>query len=126
MKKVVLKAISNYQNHGQNLEQNFRYTMTGEIISADNKQGADFGDIQIKSARATIGRGLDIDKIIDNESAKRFAYITKDNIAYIMTKEEYRAFVKRFYIVDCESKKNGGSQKIRLTKETKALLAYLG
>lgn len=125
MQKVKLQAVSAYANRGQNLEQNFRYTMTGELVKADRVQGADFDDIQIKSARATIGRGLDIDAIVDNEKANRFAYITADNVAYIMTKEEYRAFVKQFHVVDHESKQNGGAPKFRITKESKALLAYL-
>ena len=128
MQKVKLQAVSAYANRGQNLEQNFRYTMTGELVKADRVQGADFDDIQIKSARATVCLGTTaeaLDRHLVADKAERYAYITKDYEVYEMSKEEYRAFVLAFHIIDYDSAKNGGKAKMRLTKESKALMSYL-
>ena len=63
-----------YANNGQHLEQCARYFFTGEITKADNKphtDGGDIDDIQIKTARATVCKGLDLEKYLETDGAKR-------------------------------------------------------
>lgn len=117
-----------YRNNGQHAEQWFRYTLTGETYKADNLEhdkGADCMGYQIKSARATVCKGMDIRAYLATDKATAYAYVTTDGIAYIMTKTEYIAFIEVFGTVTRESTKNGGAEKIRLKHETPALLAYL-
>ena len=127
MTKITLKAITRtYKNNGQHAEQVFRYTMCGKICKADNREGADFQDIQIKSSRATVCKGTDIAKHIAQDTAQRYAYITSDfSSAYIMSKAEYLEFTSQFSSTTTESKKNGGAIKTRLKEENKAMLNYL-
>ena len=127
---LTLKPIARtYSNNGQHAEQVLRYTLTNEITKADNKphtDGADVGDIQIKSARATVCNGLDINKYLETDKAKRFAYIIKDfTLAYIMSKKEYIEFVNEFGTVTRDSKANGGKKKIRLKSESKKMIEWL-
>lgn len=70
-----------YSNNGQHAEQIARYTLTGKIEKADNKPftvGGDVDDIQIKSARATICKGTDLDAHIAKDGAKRYGYVVSD------------------------------------------------
>lgn len=120
--------LDNYHNHGQNAEQSVRFALTGEIAKADNlrfDKGADVLNFQIKSARATICKGTDLEKYLDLDASTAYIYATKKGIAYIMSRTEYTAFVKAFGTITTESNKNGGAQKIRLGHETKALLDWL-
>ena len=117
-----------YTNNGQHLEQVFRYNLTGEIAKADNlahDKGTDLLNYSVKSARATVCKGTDLDTYLDTDKATEFVYITKNLIAYIMNRTEYTAFVKTFGTVTCESAKNGGHKKIRLGHETAKLLEWL-
>lgn len=120
--------VRQYKNNGQHSEQWFRYTLTGEYHKADNvahDKGTDFEQYQIKSARATICKGLDLVAYIQTEKATEFAYVTENGIAYIMTKTEYIEFCQIFGTVTKESHQNGGKEKIRLKSESVALLTYL-
>lgn len=118
-----------YANNGQEAERVFRYTYTGELTKADNikhTDGADCEDIQIKSARASVCKGTDIEAYLATDMAKRFAYVVKDfTRAYIMDRITYIAFVKTFGTVTRESEKNGGAEKIRLKSESRAMLEWL-
>lgn len=118
-----------YKNAGQHAEQAFRFTMTGTLFKADNLPhtlGGDCGNIQIKSARATVCKGTDLDAYLAIDGAERYAYITEDfQTAYIMSREEYREFVKAFGTVTRESTKNGGAEKIRLKHESKEMREWL-
>jgi hypothetical protein len=117
-----------YKNNGQHLEQKIRYFFTGEVLKADNlahNKGADILNYQVKSARATVCRGRDLLAYLDKDCATEFIYVTKDERAYIMSKEEYISFVKEFGTVTRESTKNGGHEKIRLGHETSKLLEWL-
>ena len=126
---TLLKIDRFYKNNGQEAERVFRYTYEGKICKADNlkhTEGADCDDIQIKSARATVCAGLDIEAYLLKDRAERFAYVVSDfSVAYIMTKALYIEFVKMFGTVTRESSKNGGGVKIRLKSESKALLQWL-
>lgn len=118
-----------YANNGQHAEQVVRFTLTGEIVKADNKPftaGGDVLDIQIKSARATICKGLDIRAHVAIDAAKRYGYVTADfSRMYVMTPEEWIAFVERFATATTESSKNGGGSKLRLPHEGKAMREWL-
>ena len=118
-----------YSNNGQHAEQVARYTLTGVICKADNKPfnaGADCLDIQIKSARATICKGLDIEKHLELDCANRYGYVTKDfSKMYLMNKAEYLEFCNLFATVTRDSTRNGGAIKLRLKDETKAMLEWL-
>ena len=128
MTKFTFTYLNNYHNHGQNAEQSVRYALTGEILKADNlkfDKGSDVLNFQIKSARATICKGTDLEKYLNLDASTAYIYATKKGIAYIMSRTEYIAFVKAFGTVTTDSKKNGGAKKIRLGHETKALLDWL-
>ena len=131
MKKIALnnKIERHYKNNGQHAEQVMRFTLTGEIVKADNKphtEGGDIFDIQIKSARATVCKGYDIDAYLALDGANRFAYVTKDfSTAYIMSRTEYKNFVNEFGSKTVDSQKNGGGKKIALLSESKRMLEWL-
>lgn len=117
-----------YKNNGQHLEQVFRFNLTGNIEKADNiphDKGTDFLHYSIKSARATVCKGTDLVAYLDTDKATEFVYITKDLVAYIMSKTEYIDFVNEFGTVTTESEKNGGKEKIRLGHETARMLEWL-
>ena len=128
MKTLTLTDIPRtYTNNGQHLEQVFRYNLTGEIAKADNlahDKGTDLLHYSIKSARATVCKGTNLDAYLDTDKATEFVYITKALTAYIMNRIEYTAFVRMFGTVTCESAKNGGHKKIRLGHETAKMLEW--
>ena len=101
----------------------------GEICKADNKPftaGGDCGDIQIKSARATICRGTDIKAHIAMDAANRYGYVTADfSIMYLMNADEWFEFASLFGTITRESRKNGGTVKMRLKAENKAMIEWL-
>lgn len=130
MKILSLKNLERtYKNNGQHAEQVLRFTLTGEIIKADNlpaELGADIFDIQVKSARATICKGDDLNKYLELDAAKQYAYVNASfEKAYLMNKQEWKQFCETFGALDRESNKNGGGVKIRLGKETKEMMAWL-
>lgn len=117
-----------YKNNGQHAEQVVRFTLTGKIEKADNLPhtlGGDVLDIQIKSAKASVCKGYDIDKYLAVDGANRYAYVTKDfTTAYVMNRAEYREFVTEFGTRTHESKKNGGGEKIRLLDESQRMVEW--
>lgn len=130
MTTISMKTITRqYKNNGQHAEQIFRFTMTGKIEKADNKPftaGGDCGIYQVKSARATICKGLNIAEHIAKDGAEKYAYVTADfSTAYIMTASEYLEFATLFGTVTKESSKNGGAVKIRFKTESKEMKDYL-
>lgn len=127
MKKITLTKLERkYKNNGQEAERIFRYTMTGIDMKADNREGADLDNIQIKSARATVCKGTDIKNFIENDVAEIYAYVTENfENAYLMNKTEWIEFCEKFGTVTTESAKNGGKTKIRLKSESENMKAYL-
>ena len=120
--------VRQYSNNGQHLEQLFRFALLGSVEKADNlahDKGADCLGYQVKSARATVCKGTDLLAYLEADKATEFVYITKDETAYIMSREEYIAFVEQFGTVTCDSAKNGGQVKTRLGHETAKLLQWL-
>jgi hypothetical protein len=128
METLKIEYLGNYANHGQDAEQSFRFAVTGQLEKADNLHhslGGDCLDMQIKSARATVCKGLDLKAYLDLDGAKRFVYVTNDGTAYIMSRTEYELFCTEFATPTTESVKNGGQPKLRLKSESKALLEWL-
>lgn len=124
---LIENFVRTYKNNGQHLEQWFRYTLTGKIEKADNiahDKGTDFLNYSIKSAKATVCKGTDLDAYLDTDKATEFVYITKSGIAYVMTRAIYTEFVKTFSYVTQGSSKDKGI-KLRLKDESKALLQWL-
>lgn len=120
--------LRNYRNHGQDAEQSVRFALTGEVSKADNLRydlGADCLNYQIKSARATVCKGDDLDAYLDKDASTAYIYATEDGIAYAMSRAEYTAFVKAFGTTTRDSAKNGGAVKIRLGHETDKMRAWL-
>ena len=119
--------VREYANDGQHKEQKTRYTLTGERVKADNikhTDGTDCLHYQIKSARATVCKGLDLIGYLTRDRATEYIYAT-ETVLYIMSKTEYIEFCVAFGTVTRESDKNGGAVKIRLKSESKALLQWL-
>lgn len=128
MKQFNFRLLNNYKNRGQDIEQSIRYTLTNTICKADNvayDKGTDCLNYQIKSARATVCKGLDLKAYLDRDQATAYIYGTLNGKAYEMNREEYENFVSEFGTVDRESSKNGGKTKIRLKHETTAMLKWL-
>lgn len=126
MTTINLKTIDRmYKNNGQHAEQTARFTLTGKIEKADNRPhnlGGDIGNLQVKSARATVCTGTDLTEYLDRDGATAWGYVTEDfKTMYIMNRKEYEKFVKTFGTVTRESQKNGGNTKIRLKHESKEM-----
>ena len=118
-----------YANNGQHAEQVVRFTLTGEIVKADNKPftaGGDVLDIQVKSASATVCKGLDIRAHVAIDAAQCYGYVTADfSKMYVMSPDEWIEFVEKFAKPATESAKNGGGSKLRLPHESKAMREWL-
>lgn len=114
-----------YANNGQHKEQVCRFYLSGKICKADNKEGCDYANIQIKSARATICKGTDIRGYVMNDAATYYIYVTNNLIGYKMNKAEYIEFCEKFATLTRESAKNGGAEKMRLKSESKEMLEWL-
>ena len=118
-----------YKNNGQHAEQVFTYTLTGELVKADNiayTDKADVLDYQVKSARATVCVGTNLQAHIANDAAKAYAYVMADfSKAYIMSPAEWLEFGNTFGTITRDSKSNGSAEKIRLKSESKALIGWL-
>lgn len=126
MKKIKIEKISTLKNNGQACEQDLRFALTGRIERPDNRKGeTDIFDIQIKSARATLCKGTNLEDYVYSNEANRFAYVTAERVVYIMSKDEFYLFACEFATITTDSSKNGGSQKMRLRYETPTMLAWL-
>ena len=102
--------------------------MSGEVAKADNiphNVGTDYLHYSIKSARATVCRGLDLLGYLATDKATEFVYVTKTATAYIMSKSEYIEFCGEFAKPDRDSTENGGAVKLRLGKETQKMIEWL-
>ena len=109
-----------YKNNGQHAEYRLAYTLTGEHRKADNhKGGADVGIYQVKSFRATLCHGDNLNNILEEYAdAERFAFVDdEENMWYDLTKEEFVEFAKAIATLTRDSAKNGGKVKYQLNRQ---------
>ena len=125
----LLQLPRHYANAGQHAEQVARFTLTGEICKADNiphEAGGDIGRLQVKSARASVCAGTDLQSYLDKDGATAWGYVMADfSRMFVMDKAEWMAFCEQFGYVTYESQKNGGGEKIRLKSESKKMVQWL-
>lgn len=118
-----------YSNNGQHAEQVFKFTMTGELVKADNKPAelcGDYLDIQIKSQKATVCKGSNLKAYLDLDAAERYAYVNADfSKAYVMSRDEWERFVGEFGYLTTGSSKEKHIAKIRLKSESKKMVEWL-
>ena len=120
--------LGNYKNHGQDAEQSVRFTLTGEILKADNLRhdlGADCLNYQIKSARATVCKGADLEAYLNLDASTAYIYADNNGTAWVMSREEYSLFCNEFSTLTYESQANGGGAKLRLKSESSKMMAWL-
>ena len=113
-------------NNGQQTEREIRYMKTGEWQSADNnKGGADCTRWQIKTFRATLCQGENLEQMfVEYADADGFIFGDRaGGVFYEMTKDEFYDFAKRFAKVDIDT--TTGAKKIRLNQQCKAQSKYL-
>lgn len=120
--------LNNYKNHGQDAEQSVRFVLTGEVLKADNIRydlGADCLNYQIKSARATVCKGDNLEAYLNLDASAAYIYADNNGTAWVMSREEYIAFCKEFVTATTESPANGGGTKLRLKSESTKMMAWL-
>ena len=131
MERIAMLTIERtYKNNsGQHAEQVARFTLTGEICKADNLPhdcGGDIGNLQVKSSKATVCKGTDLQAYLNKDGATSWGYVTADFATmFVMDRAEWVAFVEEFGYVTYESKKNGGAAKIRLREESRKMREWL-
>lgn len=130
MYTIKLKTLKRtYKNNGQHAEQVVKFNLLGTIEKADNTpfyKSGDINNLQIKSARATVCKGLDLFEHLAKDKATNYGYVVKDfSKMFVMDRKEYVEFVTVFGTVTRESTKNGGATKIRLKSESRAMIEWL-
>lgn len=127
MKTIQFNTINLYKNAGHNAEyavgQFFGIEATPNNIP--HTAGGDVLNYQVKSARATVCKGTDIDAYLAIDGATEYIYVTNTFKGYVMNRDEWKEFVNRFGTITRESKQNGGAEKIRLKSESREMLEYL-
>ena len=127
---VKLKPLKRtYKNNGQHAEQVVKYNLLGTVEKADNTpyyKSGDINDLQIKSARATICKGLNLLEHLEKDKATKYGYVIKDfSKMFVMNRKEYIEFVTLFGTITRDSTQNGGAEKIRLKSESRAMIEWL-
>ena len=136
MEKLVLAKVSKASKQADRKEDDFRFAMTGSCAhkhdSVEFSKGADVLDYSIKTSHASLPSTLKGETIADKladmykrDYANKYVYISDDNIAYIMNKCEFTAFVLTFGRLERDSQKNGGGMKVRVLRESTRMLAWL-
>ena len=136
MEKLVLAKVSKAIKQADRKEDDFRFAVTGSCAhkhdSVEFSKGADVLDYSIKTSHASLPSTLRGETIADKledmykrDYANKYVYISDDNIAYIMNKCEFTAFVLAFGRLERDSQKNGGNMKVRLLRESSRMLAWL-
>ena len=128
MNTFKFEYLNNYKNHGQDAEQSIRFTLTGEVVKADNVRhdlGSDCLNFQIKSARATVCKGFDLEAYLAMDASTEYIYADNNGTAWVMSRAEYTEFCKEFAVPTYESQQNGGGGKLRLKSESSKMMAWL-
>ena len=115
------------------------FALTGEIRKPDAvpfDMDSDIPEfsISVKSARFTLASASalsattfdgQLNEFSERVHSEKFAYVTKNNMVYIMDKVEFLDFCHEFCGWEQESKKNGGAYKVRCRKESKRMIKWL-
>ena len=139
METITVKTISTYKNGGERAEQNLAYTLLGEVRSHNAlpfDKGSDIPEyhMSVKSSHFTLVSGRlmtattlegQINEYMARTASKKFAYVSDENIAYMMTATEFKAFLMAFARFEKDSTKNGGCYKVRFPRETRKVLEWL-
>lgn len=130
--------VSTLSNAGQAAQQNLDFAITGKIRKPDNvpfDMDSDIPEygISVKSARFTLVSASALSattfegqlaEYIERVHSREIAYVTKSDVAYIMTLPEFVTFCTLFCTMQKESEKNGGGYKVRCKTESKKMLAW--
>lgn len=139
MTTMAINSISMLSNAGQAKQQDLTYALTGEIRKPDAvpfDMDSDIPEfsISVKSARFTLASASalsattfegQLNEFSERVHSEKFAYVTKDNMVYIMNKVEFLDFCHEFCGWEQESKTNGGAYKVRCRKESKRMIKWL-
>lgn len=139
MYTISVTPISTSHNAGERAEQNLIYTLCGEIRKHDSTpfdKSSDYPEMKlsIKSARFTLVSGRlmqaqtmhgQIEEYFNRTASTLWAYVSNDNIAYMMDKVEFYEFITTFAKFEKDSAKNGGYNKVRFPSETQAIKQWL-
>ena len=139
MTTIQTANISTYANAGARAEQNLIYAICGQTRAHDSvpfDKGSDYPEwhLSIKSSRFTLASGNlmksttfdgQIEEYFERTASKVWAYVAENGIAYIMNETEFRAFLTTFGKFERDSERNGGKNKIRFPRETKAIMQWL-
>ena len=107
-------------NGGQRAEYVLNIELFGTARKADNRKGgADVGVYQVKSFRATLCHGEDLQAIlVEYKDAERFAFVDlEEAVWYDMSKAEFMEFARQFAELTKDSARNGGKTKYRLNRQ---------
>ena len=139
MTTMAINSVSTLSNAGQARQQDLTYALTGEIRKPDSvpfDMDSDIPEfsISVKSSRFTLASASalsattfdgQLNEFSERVHSEKFAYVTKDNMVYIMDKVEFLDFCHEFCGWEQESKKNGGAYKVRCRKESKRMIKWL-
>ena len=130
MYTIKLKPLKRtYKNNGQHAEQVVKFNLLGTIEKADNTpfyKSGDINNLQVKSARATVCKGLNLFEHLSQDKATSYGYVVKDfSKMFVMNRAEYIEFVTIFGTITRDSTKNGRAEKIRLKSESRAMIEWL-
>lgn len=115
-------------NIGAHAEAHFVYELTGRMVKLSNvKGGTDCLRWQVKSYRATVCHGVDVNNVLtEYATAERFAFVDSERgVWYDMSPAEFMDFARAFTESDRESSKNGGGEKLRLNRKFVKQREYL-
>lgn len=129
------------RNHGDFCEENFDYMLNGTISGKDSLPFDMASDVthmgvgySVKSdhftlVSARLVSGDNMADILDQYFARvhstRWAYVGRNDMAYIMDMDEFRSFLEAFGTLERESSKNGGGLKVRCKAESRKMLDWL-
>lgn len=139
MTTMTINHISMLSNPGQAKQQDLAFALTGEIRKPDAVRFDMDSDIpefsiSVKSARFTLASASalsattfegQLNEFSERVHSEKFAYVTKNNMVYIMDKVEFLDFCHEFCGWEQESEKNGGAYKVRCRKESKRMIKWL-
>ena len=129
------------RNHGDACEENFDYMLNGHISGKDSLPFDMASDVEhmgvgysvksdhftLVSARLVVGDNMAdiLDQYFARVHSTRWAYVGRNDMAYIMNMAEFRNFIETFGTLERESSKNGGGLKVRCRAESRKMLDWL-